>query len=307
VPPGHVFGIAGPGCRPQDASNRRSDVTIDYARRAYGCWDAPGDSWQGLSRLKAEPADLAIVTDSPALHLPMAKGLERPGARFSTTSPPSCGPGPRGASAGCGGGQSVAAILRLKRHISRIAASMLVRGSSADRANAGRQPDAALSQAYVAMETRVACLRDPGATSSARSARRSRSPRPSPNGTRGCIPLRRRGRPGAALIREICRDDTAHSLEVARLSEILSVADLPCAPPDGHPGGACHGVPMVVMYNGSKWDTAGGRHLITTPHLSLVNILAGRRVVPEFMPYYDSTDPSRSRPSTSGTRPGGRP
>jgi lipid-A-disaccharide synthase len=55
---------------------------------------------------------------------------------------------------------------------------------------------------------------------------------------------------------------------------------------------ACFGVPMVVMYNGSKWGyRLLGRWLIRTPHLSLVNILAGRRIVPEFMPYYTDTAP----------------
>lgn len=50
--------------------------------------------------------------------------------------------------------------------------------------------------------------------------------------------------------------------------------------------------PMVVMYNGPKWGyRLIGRWLIRTPHLSLVNILAGRRAVPEFMPYYTSTGP----------------
>ena len=34
-----------------------------------------------------------------------------------------------------------------------------------------------------------------------------------------------------------------------------------------------------------------GNPLIRTPHLCLVNILAGKRIVPEFMPYYDSTEP----------------
>ena len=49
---------------------------------------------------------------------------------------------------------------------------------------------------------------------------------------------------------------------------------------------------MVVMYNGSKWGyRLVGRWLIRTPHLCLVNILAGRRIVPEFMPYYTSTEP----------------
>ncbi len=50
--------------------------------------------------------------------------------------------------------------------------------------------------------------------------------------------------------------------------------------------------PMVVMYNGSRLVYhLMARWLISTPHLSLVNILAGRRLVPEFMPYYTSTDP----------------
>lgn len=55
---------------------------------------------------------------------------------------------------------------------------------------------------------------------------------------------------------------------------------------------ALHGKPMIVMYNASRlmyqWV---GRHLIQTDYLSLPNILAGREVVPEFMPYYRSTEP----------------
>ncbi len=96
------------------------------------------------------------------------------------------------------------------------------------------------------------------------------------------------------MIREFLSATTLrHRLEVARLPEILSVADLAlCASGTATLEVACHGVPMVVMYNGSKWGyRLVGRHLITTPHLSLVNILAGRRIVPEFMPYYDSTEP----------------
>ena len=47
--------------------------------------------------------------------------------------------------------------------------------------------------------------------------------------------------------------------------------------------------PMVVMYDAGrllKWPyRLFGRYVLKTPHLSLVNILAGARVVPEFMPY----------------------
>lgn len=55
---------------------------------------------------------------------------------------------------------------------------------------------------------------------------------------------------------------------------------------------ALHHKPMIVMYQASRlFYHLVGRWMIKTPHLSLPNILAGREVVPEFMPYYTSTDP----------------
>ncbi|MHC4681879.1 MAG: lipid-A-disaccharide synthase [Planctomycetota bacterium] len=55
---------------------------------------------------------------------------------------------------------------------------------------------------------------------------------------------------------------------------------------------AAAGCPMVIMYQSSKvlWHLVG-RRLVTTEHLSLVNILSGKELVPEFMPYFSSIDP----------------
>ena len=55
---------------------------------------------------------------------------------------------------------------------------------------------------------------------------------------------------------------------------------------------AAAGCPMVVMYQSNKilWHTVG-RWLIKGKFLSLVNILAKRKMVPEFMPYFDSIEP----------------
>jgi lipid-A-disaccharide synthase len=55
---------------------------------------------------------------------------------------------------------------------------------------------------------------------------------------------------------------------------------------------AAAGCPMVIMYQSSKfmWHLIGKR-LLKVPHLSLVNILAGKELVPEFMPYFDSIEP----------------
>lgn len=50
---------------------------------------------------------------------------------------------------------------------------------------------------------------------------------------------------------------------------------------------AYFGVPMVIFYQASRLlYNLLGRWLIQTPHLSLVNILAGRRLVPELMPWH---------------------
>ena len=41
--------------------------------------------------------------------------------------------------------------------------------------------------------------------------------------------------------------------------------------------------PMVVMYPARRWELALFRHITTTPYISLVNLVAGRQMVPEFL------------------------
>jgi len=55
---------------------------------------------------------------------------------------------------------------------------------------------------------------------------------------------------------------------------------------------AAVGCPMVVMYQSSRvlWHLFG-RWLVKTKYLSLVNVLADRELVPEFMPYFSSIEP----------------
>jgi len=55
---------------------------------------------------------------------------------------------------------------------------------------------------------------------------------------------------------------------------------------------AAVGCPMVIMYQSSRilWHLAG-RFIVRTKYLSLVNILAGWELVPEFMPYFSSIEP----------------
>ncbi len=55
---------------------------------------------------------------------------------------------------------------------------------------------------------------------------------------------------------------------------------------------AAAGCPMVIMYQSSRilWHLIGC-WLVKTRYLSLVNILAGRELMPEYMPYFSSIDP----------------
>jgi lipid-A-disaccharide synthase len=55
---------------------------------------------------------------------------------------------------------------------------------------------------------------------------------------------------------------------------------------------AKHNKPMIVMYAVAayKWHLLG-RHLIRTRYMSLVNILADKELVPEYMPFYGSPLP----------------
>ncbi|MEE9294196.1 MAG: lipid-A-disaccharide synthase [Phycisphaerae bacterium] len=77
------------------------------------------------------------------------------------------------------------------------------------------------------------------------------------------------------------------------LASLLSAADLTLvASGTATLEVAYHGCPMIVMYNGSRlMYHLLGRWMITSKYLSLVNILAQRELVPEFMPYYRTTGP----------------
>jgi lipid-A-disaccharide synthase len=98
------------------------------------------------------------------------------------------------------------------------------------------------------------------------------------------IPLIRRHIYASGHRAEVITDDNASLLSAADLVLVASgTATLHAA---------YYRKPMIVMYHAGgrmlRWGyQLLGRRVITTPHLSLVNILAGARVVPEFMPFVE--------------------
>ena len=89
---------------------------------------------------------------------------------------------------------------------------------------------------------------------------------------------------GGGLAVRVCRDERAEMIAAADLALVASgTTTLEVA---------YHGTPMIVMYNVSRWlYHLLARWLIQTRYLSLINVLGGREVVPEFMPYYRSAEP----------------
>jgi len=96
----------------------------------------------------------------------------------------------------------------------------------------------------------------------------------------------------AGLIRARLRPDELANVEIVagQTAEQLAHAHFALAVSGTITLKVAHfGVPMVVVYRASRlMYQAVGRWLLRTPHLSLVNILAGRRIVPELMPWHGS-------------------
>jgi lipid-A-disaccharide synthase len=55
---------------------------------------------------------------------------------------------------------------------------------------------------------------------------------------------------------------------------------------------AYYGVPMVVMYRISRLASLLKRLLVITPHVALVNVVAGKRIVPELVQAGDLATPA---------------
>lgn len=99
------------------------------------------------------------------------------------------------------------------------------------------------------------------------------------------------GGSAAEMIRQSCPGSDL-PVEVGNTSQVLARSHFAVAASGTVTIQAAHfGVPMVIFYRVSKWPyRLLGRWLIRTPFLSLVNILAGRRLLPELMPWYGDAD-----------------
>jgi len=91
----------------------------------------------------------------------------------------------------------------------------------------------------------------------------------------------------------LAQTSISHSLHTDENGALLSAADFALvASGTATLETAYYHVPMIVMYNSTRFGWyVFGKWVTCTPHLAIVNILAGREIVPEFMPFYRSTAP----------------
>ncbi len=300
-PDAAIFGVAGPlmraaGCQAMDDLTGRSAMLLGAVRLA-------GHAWRLIRtvhrELRSESADLAILVDSPALHLPMARKIKAAGCPVLYYIAPQLW------------AWAPWRIGRVRRRIDQLAVILPFeeeyfrrRGVEArfvghpliSQLSSYRPAAARVAEFKSMARSIIACL--PG-------SRRHVIEEVLPGQIEVCRAIARKHENTGFLF--AAADESAQRMVRSALAsesftwrverqcngEILSAATLALvASGTATLETAWHGVPMVVMYNGSKWGyRLIGRWLVRTPHLSLVNILAGRRIVPEFMPYYTSTEP----------------
>ncbi len=301
LPDARFIGVAGP--RMKAAGCEAIDDLTDRSAMLLGALGLAGHAWKLLRRIRAllieHPADLVILVDSPALHLPMARQARAAGCPVLYYVAPQLW------------AWAPWRIRRVRKRVDRLAAILpfeeqYFRSRGVDARYVGHPLVEHLSASPPA-EEKVAALKALGAPVVAclPGSRRHVIEEVLPGQIEVARAIHAR-HPKAAFLFAAAHEPAeqsiaaalqherfAHRIERERNAEVLAAADLALvASGTATLEVAWHRVPMVVMYNGSKWGyRLVGRFLVRTPHLSLANILANRRIVPEFMPYYTSTAP----------------
>lgn len=330
-PQADIFGLAGPASK---AAGVRSiqDMTGHAAMLNHAAVHGP-EAIMTICRLDRafsyDPPDLAILLDSPAFHLPLARRLKsRSIPVFYYIAPQVWAWAKFRIGKVRARTDKIACILPFEEDYfrSRRADATYVGHPLLDRLRAKPVEQERLRQVQAVGHPLVALL--PGSrrhviqsmlTDMLYCAKRIRKSHPS---ARFVIPAARQDL--VPMILEICRkagfEPVADPLKMRQIgrkevapgahgattstlgqpdlqvlvllgdnAEILTAADLVLvASGTATLEVAYYNKPMVVCYKGSKllyWLVA--YWLIAIKHLSLVNILAGERLVPEFMPYYN--------------------
>lgn len=297
-------GVAGPQMRAEGCQGI-FDMTAHAAMLAGMLKIAP-QAWRMLrtarAYLRANPVDLAVVIDSPMLHLPVAKHARKAGVPVLYYIAPQVWAWAKGR------------VRRVRRRTNRLAVILpfeepFFRGYHVPADYVGHPLFDTLSQRIVdpaavaglrgkgsplvvimpGSRTHVAHEVFPGQLEVA-AAIHAAHPR-----AHFCISIaNERTRP--IVEAALAGTRLPYSLHADENGPLLTAADFALvASGTATLETAYYHVPMVVMYNATRFGWyVFGKWVTCTEHLSIVNILAGREIVPEFMPFYRSTEPIKA-------------
>jgi lipid-A-disaccharide synthase len=295
------IGIAGPLMRAAGCEGL-FDMTA-HAAMIAGIFKIAPQAWAmlqtGKRYLRTHPVDLAIVIDSPTLHIPMAKYATRAGAPVLYYIAPQVW------------AWAKSRVHRIRRRTRRLAVILPFEEAFFERYGmhaeyVGHPLFDTLAERQVA-DTDIAELRGRGAPLVVLlPGSRTHVVHEVLPGQLEVADAIQQAHPGAHFCVSVANERTEpiitdllgktnlrHSLHRSANGLLLRSADFALvASGTATLETAYYHVPMIVMYNATRlgWYLFG-KWATCTKHLSLVNILADREIVPEFMPFYRSTAP----------------
>jgi lipid-A-disaccharide synthase len=303
LPNCHFYGLTGP--RSVAAGAETLFDLSAHAAMLTGTFSIIGRAWKALRLVErawqATPPDLVVLLDSPELHLRLARRARERGLPVLYYIAPQTWASREGRNRQIAETvDRLACILPFEEHyFRRVSIDAEYVGHPLFETLRGEAPDAAIVESLRSGDGLVVALL-PG-------SRRHVIDAVLPLQLEIVRRLRTEGVDLRAVISAVSeergeqiRSHTADSGVPAEIvvndnASVLTAADLVLvASGTATLHVAYYRKPMVVLYEAGRVLSTLyrplGRLILKTPHLSLVNILAGRRVVPEFMPFVRDLD-----------------
>ncbi|MBU0638589.1 MAG: lipid-A-disaccharide synthase [Planctomycetes bacterium] len=302
LPACRFYGLTGPRMRAAGAETL-ADLT-SHAAMLTGVFSVIGRAWRAArlveSSWREQPPDLVILLDSPELHLRLARKAKQLGLPVLYYIAPQTWASRAGRNRQIAGNvDRLACILPFEeRYFRRFGINATYVGHPLFEALRRQVSQPAVVERLRSPGKPVVALL-PGSRRHVIDAilprqldvvRRLRAAGTALHAVVSCMSAERRGQ----IQDHLDSAEIEADLVVGDNASLLTAADLVLAASGTATLEVAHyRKPMVVMYDAGRLlaliHRLLGRFILKTPHLSLVNILAGRRVVPEFMPFVPDT------------------
>jgi lipid-A-disaccharide synthase len=303
LPGCYFYGLTGPRMR-QAGAKTLFDLT-GHAAMLTGVLALVGRAWKAVKTVErswdADPPDLVVLLDSPELHLRLARRAQRRGLPVLYYIAPQTWAARPGRNR-----QIAATVDRLacilpfeEEYFRQASVNAEYVGHPLFETLRGEGPDEAVVERLRSDGEAVAALL-PGSRRHVidamlpRQLEILRKLRAAGHAVRAAVSAVSAERAGQ-IRAHMAGTNLPAEIIVADNASVLTAADLVLvASGTATLHAAYYRKPMVVLYDAGRLlrmlHRPLGRRVLKTPHLALVNVLAGHRLVPEFMPFVRDTD-----------------